>query len=822
MLSNQLASIINAEFIGQNKAINIEYLLTDSRSLLFPEKSIFFALKTPSGNGHLYIDELIEKGVHVFVVSQDYEVDTQKLNIAEFFKVESPLKALQQLSAYKRQQSDARVIGITGSNGKTMVKEWLYALLKNHYSITRSPMSYNSQVGVPLSVWALNADTELGIFEAGISQPDEMNALEAIIKPQIGIFTHLGTAHQEGFTDIREKGLEKMKLFKDAEVLIYCADDATLADVVAQSEFKGECFTWSTKHNTTPLQIENVTINTTHAQITYIYGAKQGTLSLPFTDQASIHNALHCLAVCLYLNVPFTHEDFNELSALPMRLEVKTGVNNSIVINDSYSLDMNSLSIALDFMSRRCQTSVEAKQKVVILSDMKQTGVEQKQLYKEIAQLIATHQVDVLYGVGPHFTEHQACFKNLVIKTFNTTNELIESEALKNISNAVVLIKGARHATFEQISDRLTIKTHATTLEVDLSALAYNLRYYRSLLAPTTKMVCMIKASAYGLGDIEVARTLTDAGADYLAVAAVDEGVALRQAGINTPIIIMNPDASQLLRIFNYRLEPEVYSFKLLDALIQTAERLGLSNLNIHLKLDTGMTRLGFDPLTEINQLINILKTQSHLIPRSVFSHFVGSDAEIFDEFTQNQFNLFNQAANLIQSNFNHKILKHICNSAAIERFPDMHLDMVRLGLGLYGVSPLGSDKLANVASLKTIILQIHHASSNQTVGYSRRGVLHGASRIATLPIGYADGLNRHLGCGNGYVIINGQVAPYVGNICMDVCMVDVTNIPCEEGDVVEIFGNQLPISNIAQRLGTIPYEVLTSVSPRVHRVYFT
>ena len=820
---SEISTIINATLAGIVQDLSVDYLLTDSRSLWFPEKSLFFALRTNSGDGHLYINDLIGKGVRAFVVNADYAIEADHLKQATFFKVESPLKALQDLAAHKRAYSRAKIIGITGSNGKTMVKEWLQALLKNQYNVARSPMSYNSQIGVPLSVWTLSEQTEVGIFEAGISHPGEMEALQRIVNPEIGVFTHLGTAHQEHFDTLKQKGLEKMKLFTRAQVLIYSVDDATLCQVVEESGFSGASFTWSRTGKAATLSIENIEINDESARITYRYAGQPTTIALPFTDNASITNAIHCLAVCLYLNATPSADEVQALSALPMRLELKSGIKNCVVINDSYSSDMVSLATALDFMTRRWQNSSEGgipKKKVAILSDMHQTGLGAAELYAQMAMLTEKHGVDIVIGVGRDFVAHQSCFKSAAVHTFYTTQALLESHVLKKLSNAVVLVKGSRQAAFERVSEKLTTKAHATTLEVDLSALAYNLRQYRAMLQHHVRMVCMIKASAYGIGDIEVARTLADAGADYLAVASVDEGVALREAGIATPIIIMNPEPSSLLRIFNHHLEPEVYSFKLLEALIQTAEALGLSNLNIHLKLDTGMTRLGFCPETDIPKLAFTLKAQHRLIPRSVFSHFVGSDDSQFDAFTQQQFARFTHAAHELQAHFNHHVLKHICNSAAIERFPSMHLDMVRLGIGLYGVSPFGHQNLANVASLKTVILQIHDALPTQTVGYSRRGTLHSPSRIATLPIGYADGLNRRLGCGKGYAIVNGKRAPYVGNICMDVCMIDVTNIDCHEGDVVEIYGPQLPITDVAQWLDTIPYEILTSVSERVHRVY--
>ena len=814
-----VTALIGARRFGHS-ATQVEWLLTDSRSLVFPETTLFFALRTKVGDGHRYVADLYRRGVRNFVVGTLPAEHETAFPDANFLQVMSPLKALQRLAERHREEHDIPVIGVTGSNGKTVVKEWLYQLLSPTLHVTRSPKSYNSQVGVPLSVCLLGEHSEIGIFEAGISQPGEMAALRAIIQPTIGVMTNIGPAHQENFESVEEKCHEKLSLFQDAKVLVYCADDAVVDECVATSLLRGERLAWSRRNPSAALFVSAVETLERGTRITYRFHGAEAAMTIPFTDEASTVNCIHCLAVLLSLNFS-TEEIANRMKRLEpvaMRLEVIQGVRNCTLINDTYNSDAASLDIALDFMARRPE--IQNKQKVLILSDMFQTGLPATELYAKVAELLNRRAIDHFIGVGPEISHAHSLF--LMKKSFFPSGEaLADSGLLDTLHDSLVLIKGSRPFGFEKITAALSLRVHETTLHVNLDALAGNLNYYRSFMKPETKMVCMVKASAYGAGSVEVAKTLQDRGVNYLAVAVADEGAELRRAGITAGIIVMNPEMTAFKTLFDYELEPEVYNFKLLDALIKAAEKEGIQGFPVHIKLDTGMHRLGFDPRLDLPALIDRLHHQTSVIPRSVFSHFVGSDSPDFDDFSARQFALFDEASKTLQAAFPHKILRHICNSAGIERFPERHLDMVRLGLGLYGIDPIDNRSLQNVTTLRTTILQIRECPKGDSVGYSRRTVLERDSRIAAIPIGYADGLNRHLGNRRGYCLVNGQRADYVGNICMDVCMIDVTDTDCREGDTVEIFGDNLPPAELARLLDTIPYEILTSVSDRVKRIYF-
>ena len=814
-----VTALIGARRFGHS-ATQVEWLLTDSRSLVFPETTLFFALRTKVGDGHRYVADLYRRGVRNFVVGTLPAEHETAFPDANFLQVMSPLKALQRLAERHREEHDIPVIGVTGSNGKTVVKEWLYQLLSPTLHVTRSPKSYNSQVGVPLSVCLLGEHSEIGIFEAGISQPGEMAALRAIIQPTIGVMTNIGPAHQENFESVEEKCHEKLSLFQDAKVLVYCADDAVVDECVATSLLRGERLAWSRRNPSAALFVSAVETLERGTRITYRFHGAEAAMTIPFTDDASTVNCIHCLAVLLSLN--FSAEEIasrmKRLEPVAMRLEVIQGVRNCTLINDTYNSDAASLDIALDFMARRPE--IQNKQKVLILSDMFQTGLPATELYAKVAELLNRRAIDHFIGVGPEISHAHSLF--LMKKSFFPSGEaLADSGLLDTLHDSLVLIKGSRPFGFEKITAALSLRVHETTLHVNLDALAGNLNYYRSFMKPETKMVCMVKASAYGAGSVEVAKTLQDRGVNYLAVAVADEGAELRRAGITAGIIVMNPEMTAFKTLFDYELEPEVYNFKLLDALIKAAEKEGIQGFPVHIKLDTGMHRLGFDPRLDLPALIDRLHHQTSVIPRSVFSHFVGSDSPDFDDFSARQFALFDEASKTLQAAFPHKILRHICNSAGIERFPERHLDMVRLGLGLYGIDPIDNRSLQNVTTLRTTILQIRECPKGDSVGSSRRTVLERDSRIAAIPIGYADGLNRHLGNRRGYCLVNGQRADYVGNICMDVCMIDVTDTDCREGDTVEIFGDNLPPAELARLLDTIPYEILTSVSDRVKRIYF-
>lgn len=812
-----IASVLNAKRFGDRPA-QIDWLLTDSRSLCFPEETLFFALKTKRNDGHKYIPELYERGVRNFVVS-DLTAETGGYADANFLQLANPLKGLQKLAEKHREKFQVPVVGVTGSNGKTVVKEWLYQLLSPDRVVTRSPRSYNSQIGVPLSVWLMNEHTELAVFEAGISEMGEMEALQSIIKPTIGILTNIGGAHQENFFSVQEKCMEKLALFKDCDVIIYDADNELISSCVSKCLFTSREIAWSKKDNEHPLFIESVRKGEGHTTVKYRYLGLPNEYTIPFIDDASVENSLHCLAVALYMMVPPEQitARMARLEQIAMRLEVKEGKNGCVLINDSYNSDLASLDIALDFMSRRSED--KEKKRTLILSDMLETGQSSKLLYRQVAELVHSRGVDKIIGVGEEIRSASARFE-IEKYFFRSTEELLESNLLAGLRNEVVLVKGSRKFRFETLSDRLELKVHETILEINLNALVDNLNFYRSKLKPETKMVCMVKASAYGAGSYEIAKTLQDHRVDYLAVAVADEGSDLRKAGITSSIIIMNPELTAFKAMFDYKLEPEVYSFHLLDELVKAAEKEGVTNFPVHIKLDTGMHRLGFAP-SDMPRLIERLKRQTAVIPRSVFSHLAGSDEEQFDAFTRRQIEAFEKASAELQAAFPHKILRHICNTAGIERYPGAQFDMVRLGIGLYGIDPFTNQILHNVSTLKTTILQIRDVPKEDTVGYSRKGRLTRDSRIAAIPIGYADGLNRRLGNGRAYCLVNGKKAPYVGNICMDVCMIDVTGIDCKEGDKAVVFGDELPVTVLSDVLDTIPYEVLTGISGRVKRVYY-
>ncbi len=811
----KVATLIGARRYGEHET-TIGWLLTDSRSLCFPEQTLFFALRSKRNDGHKYIDELYRRGVRSFVVEHEPADYQTAYPDANFLKVPSPLAALQRLAERHRDEFDIPVVGITGSNGKTWVKEWLYQILMPTMKVTRSPKSYNSQIGVPLSVWLLNEQTQVALFEAGISEPGEMLALHDIIQPTIGVLTSLGSAHQENFRNMDEKCMEKLQLFRDTEVIIYPSDDDTVSRCVRRSQYQGERIGWSRYSEKAPMYVK-----TEGRKVSYIYKGVEGSYEIPFIDEASIENSITCAIVALYLGM--SPEDLAErmakLEPIAMRLEVKDGQRGLTLINDSYNSDVNSLDIALDFMNRRPEQ--EGKCKTLILSDIYQTGETPAELYREVSDLLRKRGIDRFVGIGPEIMAQAALFTVGQKWFFANVDDFLQSSVFHNMHDEIVLLKGARPFGFERISELLEQKVHETILEVDLNAVVENLNHYRSFMKPETKIVCMIKADAYGAGAVEIAKTLQDHRVDYLAVAVADEGVTLRKAGITQNIIVMNPEMSSFKTLFDYDLEPEVYSFRLMDALIQAARKEGITGWPVHLKLDTGMHRLGFDPRHDIDKLIDRLKHQTAIIPRSVFSHFVGSDNDDFDNFSAQQFELFDEGSKKIQAAFSHKILRHMDNSAGIEHFPERQMDMCRLGLGLYGVDPRTNGILSTVSTLKTTILQLRNVPKEETVGYSRKGKLERDSVIAAIPIGYADGLNRKLGNRHCYCLVNGQKAEYVGNICMDVAMIDVTDIPCQEGDSVEIFGKNLPVTVLSDVLETIPYEVLTSVSNRVKRVYY-
>ncbi|MCM1313590.1 MAG: bifunctional UDP-N-acetylmuramoyl-tripeptide:D-alanyl-D-alanine ligase/alanine racemase [Bacteroides sp.] len=818
---DEIAHIIGGRRMGTAEAV-INWLLIDSRSLCFPEETLFFALRTSRNDGHRYIKELYKRGVRNFVVSSlpEHEEDFENTN---FLVVDDTLAALQQLAAHHRKQFDIPFIAITGSNGKTTVKEWLYQLLSPDFNVCRSPRSYNSQVGVPLSVWLVDKHTDIAIIETGISHMGEMERLQRIVRPTVGVITNIGMAHQENFLSLDIKCAEKLLITHGCRTAVVNIGDECIARGMAAIPRDVEQTTWSYKHSDidSSLIIRSVEKEANRATVKFSIRGEIGQYTIPFIDDAAIENSITCLATCMCLNglvdIDTVCSRMEKLEPVAMRLEVKDGANGCTLINDTYNSDIHSLDIALDFMNRR--PDPKGQKRTLILSDILQSGEPPRSLYSRVAQMVESRGIEKIIGVGD---EISACADYFHIEHhfFRTTEELVASEVFTRLQNEFILIKGARRFHFDMLCERLTLKVHQTILEVNLNALIGNVHYYRSFMRPETKMVCMVKASGYGVGALETGKTLQAHGVDYLAVAVADEGADMRKAGITANIMVMNPELTSFKMLFDYRLEPEVFNFQILEALIHAAEKEGVTNFPIHIKLDTGMHRLGFNTETDMPRLIERLSRQSALVPCSVFSHFVGSDSDEFDSFSRQQFALYDRASRQLQAAYSHRIIRHICNSAGIEHFPEYHLDMVRLGLGLYGINSRNNALINNVATLRTTILQIRDVPAADTVGYSRKGHLTRDSRIAAIPIGYADGLNRRLGNGNCYCLVNGKRAPYVGNICMDVCMIDVTDIDCKEGDHAIIFGDDLPVSVLSDAIGTIPYEILAGISSRVQRVY--
>ena len=813
----EIASILGTSSVSLPTA-PITQLLTDSRKLSVPAETLFFAITTKNNDAHVFVPELYASGVRNFVVAQ-ISPEWKKMEGANFLKVKSPLLALQKIAAHHRSRFTLPVIGITGSNGKTVVKEWLYQLLEPNFNIVRSPRSYNSQVGVPLSVWQLDETAELGVFEAGISQPDEMEYLEPIIRPTIGVLTMIGEAHQENFTSLQQKCMEKLTLFVNCNVLIYDEDNDLVASCVDRMVLSHKTFSWSRRNRDAHLYISRIEVKEKTSKIHYSFLHYDYDFEIPFTDDASIENAITCLAVSLYLLVSPKEvaQRMRLLESVAMRLEIRQGKQGCLLINDSYNSDVNSIKIALDFQQQR---KVDRPlKKTVILSDILQSGMSSKLLYKKVARLMVQSDVQRLIGVGKDISAHGKLFGIPETEFYNSTDDFIESGVWKNFKEELILLKGARKFHFERISALLEERIHETLLEVDLDALVHNFNFYKSRLAPNVKLTCMVKANGYGAGAAEIAKTLQYHRCDYLAVATTEEGVQLRKEGISLPVIVLNPEVGGFEELYLHDLEPEVYNFRILKAFIKEAERRAITHYPVHIKIDTGMHRLGFLP-EEIPELIQLLGSQKGLKAHSVFSHLAASESWVFDAFTNSQMEVFQQVAEEMEQGLGNPIYRHILNSAGIERFTTSQHDMVRLGIGLYGVSASGLEGLKNVCTLKTTILQIKEVSPNETVGYGRKEKLMNNARIATLRFGYADGLNRQFGNRKGRVLINGHFAPIVGNICMDLCMVDVTGIPAEEGDVAVLFGEGLSVIELAETIGTIPYEILTSVSTRVKRIY--
>ncbi|MCX6236486.1 MAG: bifunctional UDP-N-acetylmuramoyl-tripeptide:D-alanyl-D-alanine ligase/alanine racemase [Bacteroidia bacterium] len=821
---NEIIAIIDGQLTGSIIAIDqpIRFLSFDSRTILSGKETLFFALKSDRNNGHHFIEDAINKEVTAFVVEELPE-NTQLNSAVHFIVVKSSIEALQKLAAFHRRRFTYPVVGITGSNGKTIVKEWLSELLSPELKIIRSPRSYNSQIGNPLSVWLMDHRFDLAIFEAGISKPGEMEKLEAILKPDHGIFTHLGKAHLENFSSIEELVKEKIKLFVNCSLLVYCKDFESLSQAIDKTVFTKEVrlFNWSSNDSSSNLLIKNKTKSLESTQIEGVHLLEKISITIPFTDDASIENAIHCWAYLLATNcnTEACKNKFLKITPIAMRLEMKKGINGCTVINDSYNSDTASLVNALDFINQ--QSDSRKKRCTVIISDILQSGENPEILYREIADYIQMRHIDRLIGIGPEICRFNMMFTTSEKLFFPSSDEFLLHFKEGDFNHEVILLKGARQFRFDRISTLLQEKAHQTVMEIDLDAMVFNLNFYRKKLSPTTKVMAMVKAFSYGTGSVEVAKALQYRRIDYLAVAIADEGVELRNNGIEVPIVVMNPEEHGFDSMIENRLEPNIYRFELLQKFDQALRRNAVNNFPVHLKVDTGMKRLGFDDPAEMTKIAEYIRIHDTMYIRSVFSHLAVSDDPGNDMFTYLQFKRFTAYCNIITNLFDYKILRHILNSSGIERFPEMELDMVRLGIGLYGVSPNCQNELRNVATLKTTISQIRTVDSGETIGYGRRGVADKTLTIAILPIGYADGLNRRLSNGVGKVLISGSKAPIIGTICMDMCMVDITGIAAHEGGRAVIFGEDLPVSEVATTLGTISYEILTSIGQRVKRVYF-
>jgi alanine racemase len=806
LLFSQLETISKGRFISICSELPVLQLLTDSRAANFSEGVVFFAISGKSHDGHQYLNELYSKGIRQFVVENESKVDLTFLAEATIFLVENSVTCLQDIASFHRNQFSISVIGITGSNGKTIVKEWLFQLLAPDFSIVKSPKSYNSQIGVPLSVWQMGAAHNLAIFEAGISVIDEMANLERVIKPTIGIFTNIGPAHSEGFHSMEAKIEEKAKLFVDTEKIIYCIKHESIASFLISNFPKEKLIGWN-------LQL-------TGDSCWLIVGDTQYAIQLPFKDSASIENLIHCVVVMLELgtSISIIQNRIGSLANVPMRLELKAGKNNNYLIDDTYNNDPEGLKIALQFMQQQDMK----RNKVLILSEMHEIGSESSVLYKQISTLVSDKNISTFIGIGKEIAKYKQLFPTNAL-FYDDVDELIELLPNLGIKDSLLLIKGARVFQFERIVQFLAQKIHRTVLEINLNALANNLKVFRQMVKPETKIMVMVKAFAYGSGTHEIAHLLQYHKVDYLAVAYTDEGVQLRENNITLPIMVMNPSVDEFETLAKYDLEPEIYSISILQALVVSRQSsVNVQNTKVHLAIDTGMHRLGFEE-NQISELCFILKIHDIQVA-SVFSHLVGADGAEFDDFSEKQALLFDKIAHQIENELGYTFLKHLLNSAGITRHTKFQYDMVRLGIGLYGIEAEGhptNSHLQNVSTLKTIISQIRHVESGESVGYSRKSFVQKDSKIATLAIGYADGYSRVFGNGIGKVWIKGKIAPIIGNVCMDMCMVDITGIEAEEGDEAIVFGEYLSVEQVAKWGNTISYEILTSVSERVKRVYY-
>lgn len=799
----------------------VRNLLTDSRRGIFNTESLFFAIAGVRHDGHQFIESLYGRGVRHFVVERQPMGNFPEANL---IMVSDSVQALQQIAAKHRQTFSIPVIGITGSNGKTIVKEWLAQLLNPYQYVVKSPKSYNSQVGVPLSVWLMQADHEIGLFEAGISQPGEMKKLVEVIQPTVGIFTNIGPAHDEGFLNREQKVMEKALLFEYSQTIIYCRDYPDIDRMLQEKGSGKDLYSWTAKSSLpSDLALIETKLRGNGTDLTLIDHRRKLDFSLyvPFLDEASLENVMHCIAYLLYAgyDVESIQKGLSGLRKVSMRMELKQGINHCYLLDDSYSNDLLGLQMALDFLQQQKQN----EKQTVILSDLLQTGQSEEALYQEVKRVLIDKGVQKLVIIGDRIGQYQAVFtkdSGLLVSSYNDTSNFLQEADFSSFHHENILIKGARKFGFEDIVRRLQQKIHSTTLEINLDALTHNLNFYKSQLQAGTKVMVMVKAFSYGGAAFEIANLLQFHQTDYLAVAYVDEGIVLRENGIRTPILVLNPSPDSFEKMASYHLEPEIYSLRMLHQFLDASSH-WTEVPPVHVKIDTGMHRLGFEA-NALDNLLQILMAHPHLRIASIFSHLAASDEPIHDAFTRQQVASYLDAYDQIAEMLGYTPLRHVLNSAGIARFPEYQLDMVRLGIGLYGVDAAHQQSLRTISRLKTVISQIKHIKKGDTIGYSRKGVVSQDMKMATIAIGYADGFDRGFGHGNACVFVKGQAVPTVGSICMDMCMIDITHIEAEEGDEVVIFGEEQSVQTLARQIGTIPYEILTGISERVKRVFYT
>lgn len=812
VLVQDIAMFTNAQLLGDGKML-IEKIVYDSRKTFVPDNTLFVAIKS-TNDGHAYIDELYQKGIKAFMVEQSANIDYKKYPKASFIICQSSLSCLQELASVIRQQFKFPVLAIIGSNGKTVVKEWLSKILEYKYRVGRSPRSFNSQLGVPLSLWMMSSDLDYAIVEAGISKPNEMQKLEHCIMPNYGIITNIGQAHQENFNSLNEKLNEKLDLFKNADVIFYNSD-IELIDAELKNRFEDKKLLCFGRGKHSDLQLISSEIKSGKVELSLQWKEQGFKLSSPYVDTVSIENLLLSVlcALVLKLQPDEIQKAIVNLQPIAMRLEQKEAVNNCLLIDDAYNSDLTSLELALDFLIQL--GAKRGLSKTLILSDIYQSGMSDNDLYTKIRSLADEKGITKFIGIGKRLYEQMNG-----VNAYKSTEDFLANISINAFKDEAILLKGARSFSFERIAAFLEQRRHKTVLEIDLNALVDNLQYFRSLIKPETKVLAMVKAFSYGSGAFEIANILQHQKVDYLGVAFADEGIELRKSGITLPIIVMNPEISSFPQMLQYELEAEIYSFEVLNAFVKAAERQGLDRIPIHIKIDSGMNRLGFLP-HEIDQLINRLKQTNAIYVSSVFSHLAGSDELLHDDFTKDQIAVFIKCCNQLSNKLGYTFIRHILNSAGIERFAEAQMDMVRLGIGMYGISGVEDNKsLKQVSSLKSYVSQIKYVAKGESIGYSRKGNANEEMTIAIVPIGYADGFNRRLSNGVGHVLINGNRAAVVGNICMDMCMVDISGLSVKPGDDVEIFGDTIRINDLAKLLDTIPYEIMTSISRRVKRVY--